>query len=180
MKYLSCAETAKLIRQALKQNFPLIKFSVYCKRGGSINVTWNNGPTTKQVDKIAGQFEGSGFDGMQDLSYPIEHYITKDGTVCLAEIHHNLDHKKFEAPPDSEKVQFGSRFVFCYRNISPQYTKEVAEKIANDYGLDAQIEIKRSGLGGDYCEVPYTHLSSNYSKTLNQAVNDWFNEIDLT
>ena len=43
MRYLTCAETAKLIRKDLKKNFPKIKFSVMSNTysmGASIRVNW--------------------------------------------------------------------------------------------------------------------------------------------
>ena len=61
-KYLTCAETAKLIRQALKEAFPGVKFSVRSSTyggGASITVGWTDGPTSDQVDGILNVFEGS-------------------------------------------------------------------------------------------------------------------------
>jgi Large polyvalent protein associated domain 29 len=52
-KYLSCADTAKLIRAALKKTFLRVKFSVRSKTysgGASVTVHWTDGPTAKQVD----------------------------------------------------------------------------------------------------------------------------------
>ncbi|WP_338423309.1 LPD29 domain-containing protein, partial [Xylella fastidiosa] len=46
-KYLTCAETAKLVRKALKESFPDIKFSVKSSNysgGASIRVSWIDGP----------------------------------------------------------------------------------------------------------------------------------------
>ena len=50
--YLSCAETAKLVRAALKKAFPGVKFSVKSSvysMGASIRVGWTDGPVTKAV-----------------------------------------------------------------------------------------------------------------------------------
>ena len=69
-KYLSCAETAKLVRAALKKNFPRVKFSVRSSvysGGASIDVSWVLGPTTREVDTVAGQFESADFDGSIDM-----------------------------------------------------------------------------------------------------------------
>ena len=55
-KYLSCAETAKYVRIALKNYFPGVKFSVRSNiysGGASIDVSWVFGPTTKEVDTVA-------------------------------------------------------------------------------------------------------------------------------
>ena len=79
-KYFTCAETAKLVRQSLKEAFPGVKFSVKSKTysgGASINVGWTNGPTSKQVSAIVKRFEGSYFDGMSD--YKGLNYSAIDG-----------------------------------------------------------------------------------------------------
>jgi Large polyvalent protein associated domain 29 len=59
-------ETAKLVRVALKKNFPGIKFSVTSSRH-TINVSWTDGPIDPQVKAVTNTFGGMGFDGMQDM-----------------------------------------------------------------------------------------------------------------
>ena len=47
-RYLTAAETAKLIRKALKASFPGVKFSVRSKSysmGASVNVSYIDGPS---------------------------------------------------------------------------------------------------------------------------------------
>ena len=56
MQYITCVETAKLIRAALKESFPSIKFSVKSSSyagGASINVSYVDGPTQKEVESVA-------------------------------------------------------------------------------------------------------------------------------
>ncbi|MCJ2129240.1 LPD29 domain-containing protein [Methylobacterium sp. E-045] len=96
-RYLSCAETAKMIRTALKQAFPEIKFSVRSSNyagGASIRVGWVDGPRTAQVEAIAKTFSGASFDGMQDLKSSNTHTV------------------------DGQPVRFGSDYVFCNRECS--------------------------------------------------------------
>lgn len=67
--YLNCAETAKILRKALKEAFPDVKFSVKSSTysmGASINVRWVDGPCAGLVDGVAEVFSGSYFDGMTD------------------------------------------------------------------------------------------------------------------
>ena len=55
--YISTKDTAKLVRQALRNAFPGQKFSVRCSTGTAaawMDVTWIDGPTTRQVDGIVG------------------------------------------------------------------------------------------------------------------------------
>lgn len=95
--YYSCADTAKLVRQALREAFPGIKFSVRSSTyagGASIRVRWTDGPTAAQVDKVAGTFSGAYFDGMTDY---------KGSTYALFR---------------GERVRFGADFIFCERDAS--------------------------------------------------------------
>jgi len=103
--YLSCAETAKLLRQALKATFPGCKFSVRSDTysgGASIDVHWTDGPTDGDVDAICQLYRGATFDGMQDLK----------------EYHSTL-----LAGPDGDvrHVHFGADFVFTNRTLSDGY-----------------------------------------------------------
>lgn len=61
---------AKNIRTELKRAFPGIKFSVtsQCFAGGdSIDVSWVDGPTTEEIDKILNKYEEGSFNGMEDI-----------------------------------------------------------------------------------------------------------------
>lgn len=95
--YLSCAETAALVRKALKESFPEIKFGVRSKTysmGASITVSWTDGPNNKQVDAVIQRFSGASFDGSIDLkSY---HRSVLDG----------------------REVHFGADFIFTNREHS--------------------------------------------------------------
>ena len=85
-KYLSCAETAKLVRAALKKNFPGVKFSVRSSvysGGASIDVSWVLGPTTKEVDAVAGQYESADFDGSIDMETRYDHWLMPDGSAII-------------------------------------------------------------------------------------------------
>lgn len=97
-RYVSVTDTAKLIRRALKEAFPEIKFSVTSKSysgGASINVAWLDGPQTEQVEAIAKAFQGGYFDGMTDYKGGHKHAL------------------------DGEPVRFGGDFVFCNRHWNP-------------------------------------------------------------
>jgi hypothetical protein len=53
---MAVKDDAKEIRQTLKKQFPLTKFSVRSKpysMGSSINVSWLDGPTKKEIEAIA-------------------------------------------------------------------------------------------------------------------------------
>jgi hypothetical protein len=98
-EYISVADTAKMLREALRRHWPEIKFSVRSKSyagGASIRVAWLNGPSSSMVDHVAQRFAGADFDGMIDLkSYHRDLLVAPDGTM--------------------REVHFGADFVFCRR-----------------------------------------------------------------
>lgn len=124
-KYIAVTETAKLIRAALKEAFPEIKFSVKSRKysgGSSITVRWNDGPTESQVDAIAEAFQGGYFDGMTDY---------KGGHVHMM---------------NGEEVSFGGDFVFCTRVISEDKVSEVAAVFAKADRADWWKLARRFGI----------------------------------
>lgn len=58
---------AKNIRIELKAAFPRAKFSVHNRDHGSIDVSWIDGPTTKEVEAITTKYQGGHFNGMEDI-----------------------------------------------------------------------------------------------------------------
>jgi hypothetical protein len=103
------AEQGKMVRAALKQAFPGIKFSVTSK--GAINVSWTNGPTKKAVAAIVDTFRGGDFDGMQDLMIPRNTYL------------------------GDEQISFINDCVFCDRTITPEFIETTRKALAT---LDGQ------------------------------------------
>jgi hypothetical protein len=68
-EYISTKDTAKLVRQALKNAFPTVKFSVRMSTGTAsawMHVTWSDGPTDVAVRAITARYEGRRFNGMTD------------------------------------------------------------------------------------------------------------------
>lgn len=141
--YLSCAETAKLVRTALKYAFPGVKFSVRSDNyagGASIRIHWTDGPTKGDVDAIAGRYAGADFDGMQDLKYHHTHWLMPDGSVTLAAVHHNMEPKSFPKPhPDARPVSFGADFVFAERTLSHAFRVKIAERALREFGLASYV-----------------------------------------
>jgi Large polyvalent protein associated domain 29 len=113
VRHLTCAETAKLVRAALKQAFPGVRFSVRCDTyagGASIDVYWTDGPRPSQVEAVARRFEGASFDGMRDLkSYHDSLLAGPDGRV--------------------EQVHYGADFVHCHWTLSAAYQARLAAKL---------------------------------------------------
>jgi len=118
-QYLSCAETAVMIRQVLKESFPGVKFSVRSSvysGGASITIKYNDGPNADAVKAAVGIFEGSYFDGMQD--YKGQRYAAIDG----------------------QEMSFGADYVFVDRKISDEMyaaaLDALYEKFAGNFASD--------------------------------------------
>jgi hypothetical protein len=149
-KYLSCAETAKLVRKALKADFPGVKFRVRSSTyavGASIDVGWTDGPTERQVRGTLALYAGGSFDGSIDLmSYHDSILIDENGAV--------------------ECVSFGADFVHGQRTISAEWFAEMAAAIEAATGeacdltqcydmVERDGEQVRAGYNGDGWNTKY-------------------------
>lgn len=115
IEHMTCANTAKLLRTALRRGFPTTKFSVRShtySMGASIDVVWTDGPFQRDVQRVCNRYTGASFDSSEDLK---EHHDTllsaPDGTVQV--------------------VHFGADFVFAKRELSDTY-REQLRQLASD------------------------------------------------
>lgn len=124
--YISAKDAAAMLRNELKSVFPGIKFSVRLDRS-TINVRWTGGPLAAQVERIARNYSGQGFDGMTDCRYPKTSYITKDKRIRFAHSNGGSNGKQFELPPtvDSEMCRLSTDFVFCTRDSIDEQTEAI-------------------------------------------------------
>ena len=137
-RYITVTDTAKLVRQALSKQFPVVKFSVRSKSysgGASIDVSWTDGPRAKVVDETIKGFEGRSFDGMNDLATDQDSWLLPDGTADLAyrpdSYGGSIPGFVSNAPhPDAQMVHFGANYVFSNRHIS---NFDEREQAAADY-----------------------------------------------
>jgi hypothetical protein len=130
--YLSCADTAKLVRAALKETFPGVKFSVKSSvyaGGASINIAFIDGPSAAQVEAVAKAFQGAYFDGMTD--YKGSNYNTLDG----------------------QAVRFGADFVFVNRKFTAPTLTGIVSQVVNYYGFDNEILIDGGNSFGAYIKA---------------------------
>lgn len=126
--YLSCAETAKLIRAALKRAFPGAKFSVRSNTysgGASIDIGWTDGPIPAEVEAVTGAYSGADFDGMIDLKTYNDSWLLPDGSVAFASTPGTVGSRGVipaadnPAPvPGARRVHFGADYVFAQRDVS--------------------------------------------------------------
>jgi Large polyvalent protein associated domain 29 len=143
-RYLSCAETAKLIRGALKREFSGVKFSVKSKTysgGASITVGWTDGPTGKAVDAVVQVYSGAGFDGMIDLKYYKSAWLLPDGSATFAKTSGTSgsmgtvdSDQEMQHSFKAEQVHFGADYVFTNRRYSMPVYAAAVKKLCDDYG----------------------------------------------
>ena len=161
-KYLTVAETAKIVRTALKQAFPATKFSVRSKSysgGASIDISWTDGPTSAQVKKIADKLEGATFDGMTDY---------KGGKTHLY---------------NGEAVHFGADFIFECREYSDYLIQTAINSLLAEFGdsFIPTIEQYRQGeLWRNYVVTnaqnsPFWSWGEQISKRLNE-ISEYIND----
>jgi len=152
-KYISCADTAKLVRANLKSTFTGVKFSVKSDSysgGASIRIRWTDGPFLKEVEKVAKQYEGATFDGMIDL----KEY--KDSLVY------------FDGEDTPTVVKFGADFVFCDRDLSPAYVEllsKEAQKLLDQHTETAgqTFSLDERMLNGNALPTEYGVIDNPYA-----------------
>lgn len=145
-RFISVADTAKLVRAALKKAFPGVKFSVRSRTyagGASIDVGWTDGPLASQVEAIAKNYQGGGFDGMIDMAYSVEAWLLPDGSACFAKTTGTEGSKGVvpsgqTIPPSfkAERVRFGADYVFCNREYSAGMYRRAVDKVCRENGLE--------------------------------------------
>lgn len=150
MKYFTTAETAKLIRKALKESFSGHKFSVRSKvysGGSSITVSWVDGPTDDSVTEVVGVFNGATFDGMTDMKSYVDSVY------------------------EGEEVSFGADYIFTSRCTSNEtqelLQKEVAEVLETEY--EAVKMVEAAFFEGEICKC--TGTTNNMSQIARRKFN---------
>lgn len=140
---VSCADTAKLVRKALRQTFPGAVFRVRSHTysgGASIDVEWFDGPTEDQVNRIIKPLEGANFDGTIDLETHNDHWLSPDGSVTLARanVGHSYERPElYAAPgPGAELVHFGADYVFAQRHYSTGFLSRVVADVCARRGWE--------------------------------------------
>lgn len=154
--YLSVAETAKLLRKALKAQFPGQKFSVRSKSyagGASIRVSWTDGPSDEEVKAITDNYTGADFDGMIDLKTYNTSWLLPNGTIQPANAEGTEGSlgmiKSYETTrphPDAVEVRVGADYVFTEREYTKDLVEQVAASVQAETGWDYVPEI------ASYCD----------------------------
>lgn len=158
VRYLSTAETAKLIRKALKAAFPAVKFSV--RSSSSVRVGWTDGPTTKRVEEVVSQFSSKSFDGSIDMEVSHTVWLCPDGDILPANCRGtvgsrgHIDAYSYPKPhDDAEEVMFGG-YTFCTREVSDALWARVAQEVGAYWGVEvpARADAWRMHNVGNGCQ----------------------------
>lgn len=139
------ADSAKLIRRALKEAFPEIKFSVRIhsySMGCSTRVRWSDGPLKADVERIVAKFQSKDFDGMDDSTHYRRHTI------------------------DGKPVSLHTGYLFCDRDLDDAKVARMTELLATMSEDDREQVAFRYGVhrwfdaGGDAGRLARTLLSN--------------------
>jgi hypothetical protein len=163
-EYISVTETAKLVRAALKKAFPGIKFSVVSESyagGASIDIRWEFGPTTKEVDAVGKQYASCDFDGSIDMETSWNHWLMPDGSTRIkggpgteGSMGYIQKIEDTPMPEGAKPVRFGAHYVMSQRSFAPkgQYEKEneLRTRVAKDMCALQHIEYTGPYMTGLY------------------------------
>lgn len=92
---ISVKDTAKMLRDGLKNEFPGVKFSVTMGRGTAatwLYVRYTDGPTETAVRQLAFRYQGAQFNGMTDSYDPVDsRLIAFDDEWLPEEVHFEVE-----------------------------------------------------------------------------------------
>lgn len=148
-RYIDTAEVTKLVRRHLKKAFPQYPawfFSVRIDRysgGSSIDVSWIDGPTTAEVEKITGPFQGARFDGMIDLQYNASQWYCPEHGARVAEIYgHGMGEDgpvRSRCCAKAELVNTGASWVHESRRLSPEFEARLEFLVRHEAGMPTVV-----------------------------------------
>ena len=94
---ISNKETAGIVRQVLKEMYPNTKFKVTTKGASAIDVEWEDGPCTKELQYVLFVFQGT------------------TSAINLKNYEIDTSHKTIKGD-DGKVYSFGSDYVMMYRS----------------------------------------------------------------
>lgn len=132
------AGTAQLIREALKANFPGVKFSVRSSEfanGSAVDIEYIDGPSEKQVKAVYARFISGHFDSMQDM-----HTYHENATVI-------------GAGGELRRESYGAKYISTRRDYSPAY----------GFFLNSLDLREQPTLAAQFAAFEYWHRSQRYN-----------------
>ena len=145
-EYLSVTDTAKLLRAALKREWPAVKFSVRSSKyagGASIDISWTDGPCERSVERVSGGFASARFDGMIDMATSVVSWLEEDGTAHVAHAPgtegqrgSQPEHVGDPRGGGARLVHFGADYVHTRRTSSPELVALASRLVTHDGRAD--------------------------------------------
>lgn len=177
-------DTAKLIRAALKDAFPGVKFSVTSKSysgGCSISVRWVDGPSDKEVSAVCSPYEGADFDGSIDLKTYASAWFSEDGKVSVAHASGTVG-SMGQVPevigsahnPNAIEVHFSADYIHTHREFSPAAKRAALAAVLARWAGCAELNpqpqyVERVSAYGTYLDLssdPWIASGNGYLSTL--------------
>lgn len=154
-KWLSCADTAKLVRKVLKEKFPGTKFSVRSKTyagGASITIDYTDGPRAREVEDACDHLRASDFNPMEDL----KEY--RGGTL-------------FADGEEFEQVHYGADYISAHREFSPEVEAAAKERIvelagATGFDYNGRYDVAVDRDSGELIACRGQIVSETYGSTI--------------
>lgn len=162
------AKCANEIKQLLKKHYPTVKFSVKSDNfagGNSVDVSWNLGPTSDEIDSLIRKYQYGHFNGMIDM---YEHLNMRDDIPQAKYVHAHREYRteeeiqnnklKWEDPNyrdlwKEEKTLYHIIAKDLCQAINIEY-KGLNERVPDDY----QHMIRGYAYGGSFQDLVYQLL----------------------
>lgn len=150
--YVSCKDSAKLIREALKKAFPTVKFSVRISHYGAVDIHWTDGATQRQVEAVTNYYKGSTFDGSIDLA---------SNTFRIE---------------DGKRVNYGSDYISCVRYHSPLALQMALFTLCDRYGivLPQRVYVRESKWGNSLMGLDSVRVANADNEYLYTLIHRFF------
>lgn len=142
------AAAAKAIRNELKAIFPTIKFSVTSESfsmGNAVRISWTDGATTEQVDKIVSKYQYGYFDGMNDL--------------------YECDNRRDDIPQ--------AKYITTSRSFSEEAKRAMAEKMGIEWNKYDELNIELGDYNAvlirrELCKIDFTNTPETAGEEVEQ------------
>ena len=115
--------SVRLARRALRRAFPQVGFALAIDEN-DLRITWTDGPTQADVDKVANLYAGQDFGNI--CSEDVEHWLTDDGVSIRAKGPDLFVLPAGLVPPGSRRVRFALQRVWVDRQLSNDFRDELA------------------------------------------------------
>lgn len=175
------AQAGKSIKKELEAKFPGVRFSVRSKRfsgGNDVRVSWENGPTTKEVEQVSNKYQEGNFNGMIDL-YEYDYNRPKtNGSAKYVFAERSINNEGYKAMMQSYCQLNDIPFVEPYWNIqarSGEYVTTIINRIMSKTPIligHKIVGLKRTDCQCGSIEEFYRVKTVDYQKAKNDLVSD--------